>query len=81
MEGKIVALIIREELVVSYNGKTYSLHTESGEALFNGLKLTKEELGLIKKMPSNIKDVLLAKFFFKGKINGIEADKQTGFNL
>jgi len=81
MEGKVVTLIVREELIVDCAGKTYSLHTESGETIFNGLKLSKEELGQIKKLPSNIKDVLLAKFFFKGKIEEVDANEQVGFNL
>ncbi len=81
MEGKVASFVITEKLTVSYGGATYILETKQEEGLFKGMKLSKEELMEIKKLPCDLKTHLFALSLFKGKIKEVLAVEQESFNL
>lgn len=81
MFGKVLKLTVKEELEILYNGQVYKLKFEGVNNLFNSMRLTKEELTELKKLPSNVSEVLSAKFYLKSEIKEVKAEKQTGFNL
>jgi hypothetical protein len=81
MFGKILGLTVKEELDILYNGQIYKLTFKGHNNLFNGMKLTKEELGQLKKLPSNVQEILSAKYYLKADVKEVIENKQTGFNL
>ena len=81
MHGKVLKLTVKEELEILYSGKVYTLKFEGVNDLFNSMKLTKEELGELKKLPSNVSEILSAKLYLKAKLKKVVVEKQTGLNL
>jgi len=76
MEAVIEGLEISEKLRFRLNGKVYVIATSGYDDFFNGTKISTAELDELKKLPSHIRDHLLAKFVFKAKILDVQAEKQ-----
>lgn len=76
-QGKVVSLILKEVLKISYEGSIYTIETSVEDELFRGLTLSRDELSQVRKLPCDLRAVLLAKILLRAQVDDVDANAQT----